>query len=66
MFRTLDSSAKDLLKSVIHLVYMMKGSIQYDDMMWRTPFERSLMEEFLVERAERMEREMKAARKARK
>lgn len=63
MFRMLDSSVKDLLKSVIQLVYLMKGSIQYDDMMWRSPLERSMMEDFLVERAERMDREMKAARK---
>jgi len=49
MFNEMDRSVKNLLKSVIQLVYFMNGSIQYDDMMWRTPFERDLMEEFVIE-----------------
>jgi len=49
MFNAMDSAAKTLIKNVIQLVYFMKGSIQYDDMMWRSPLERSLMEEFVME-----------------
>ena len=50
MFRTMDTSAKNLISNVIQLVYYMNGSIQYDDMMWRTPLERSLMEEFVIDK----------------
>ena len=53
MFDMLNRSARTLIKSVIELVYFMRGSIQYDDMMWRTPLERELIAEFLKDRFEK-------------
>jgi len=44
--------SRTLVKSVVQLVYFMRGSIQYDDMMFRTPGEREVMEEFIEERFE--------------
>jgi hypothetical protein len=61
MFKELDMGAKSLLESIIALVYYMKGSVQYEDMMYRTPLERSLMEEFLVKKMERENKEVKKA-----
>ena len=52
MFNKMDRSVKNLLKNVIQLVFFMEGSVQYDDMLRRTPLERSLMEEFTMERLE--------------
>jgi hypothetical protein len=49
MFKAMDKSVKNTISNVIQLVYFMKGSVQYDDMMWRTPLERSLMEDFLLD-----------------
>ena len=42
-----------LIRSVIELVYFMRGSVQYDDMMWRTPFERDMFAEFIKDRMEK-------------
>jgi len=53
MFTTMTNSSRALIKSVIELVYFMRGSIQYDDMMWRTPFERDMFAEFIRGRLER-------------
>ena len=36
----------------MQIVYFMRGGIQYDDIMWRTPFERGIMEEFVMKRLE--------------
>ena len=52
MFVRLRNESRDLLKSVISLVYFMRGSIQYDDMMLMTPVERELVNEFLKDRFE--------------
>ena len=52
MFKTLNGSVKEIIKSVVQLVYFMRGSIQYDDMMWRTPLERDLISEFIKDRLE--------------
>ncbi len=61
MFKTLDTDAKNILESIIQLTYFMNGSIQYEDMMYRTPLERSLMEDFLLKKMERENREIKKA-----
>ena len=53
MFDILNKSARILIRSVVELVYYMRGSIQYDDMMWRTPFEREVMAEFIKDRLEK-------------
>lgn len=52
MFVRLRNESRDLLKSVISLVYYMRGSIQYDDMMLMTPVERELVNDFLKDRFE--------------
>lgn len=52
MFKSLEREVRSLTLRVIELVYFMRGSIQYDDMMWRTPFERDLIAEFIEGRME--------------
>lgn len=52
MFRNLDRSIRNLLEGVVRVVYFMRGSVQYDDIMFRTPFERQIMEEFIEKRLE--------------
>ena len=37
---------------VVELVYFMRGSISYDDMMFRTAGERDIINEFLEKRME--------------
>lgn len=32
---------------VVQLAYYMRGAITYDDLMWRTPFERQIIDEFI-------------------
>lgn len=53
MFNSLTKGSEALIRSVIELVYFMRGAMQYDDMMWRTPFERDLISRFLEERLEK-------------
>jgi hypothetical protein len=52
MFRSMEGEAKAIVSNVIQLVYFMRGSIQYDDMMYRTPGERDLIERFISDRME--------------
>jgi len=52
MFIKMRSEVRSLISHVIQLVYFMRGGIQYDDMMLRTPAERQLFEEFISERFE--------------
>lgn len=52
MFRDLDQSVRNLIEGVVQIVYFMRGSVQYDDIMFRTPFERQVMEEFISKRLE--------------
>lgn len=52
MFRNLDQGIRNLIENVVQIVYFMRGSIQYDDIMFRTPFERQVMEEFIEKRLE--------------
>jgi len=50
MFNMLKGSSAKLIENVIELVYFMRGSIQYDDMMYRTPGERDLISDFIERR----------------
>ncbi len=50
MFNMLKNASKGILQEVIELVYFMRGSIQYDDMMYRTPGERGLISDFIEQR----------------
>jgi hypothetical protein len=52
MFRSLQADAETLINSVIELVYFMRGAIQYEEMMMRTPGERQLIQKFLQKRIE--------------
>lgn len=52
MFKRMTAEVRMLIRSVIQLVYFMRGAIQYDDMLLRTPAERQLFEEFITERFE--------------
>ena len=52
MFEFMRTEVRSLIKHVINIVYFMRGSIQYEDMMRRTPGERQLFEEFISERLE--------------
>lgn len=47
MFNQLNREVRELIEHVVELVYFMRGSIQYEDMMWRTPAEREVIEEFV-------------------
>lgn len=53
MFKRMDLSAKDLIESIVQLAFYMNGGIQYDELMWRTPLERDIMENFLLKRMEK-------------
>ncbi len=50
MFKELNSATKSLIEECISLAYWMRGGIQYDDLLWRTPVERQVMSNFLSER----------------
>jgi hypothetical protein len=50
MMSQLQSEAESLIKSVISLVYFMRGSISYHEMMEMTPYEMSVVSSFLDER----------------
>ena len=52
MFKVLDKGVKDLVEGCVTLAYYMRGAISYDDLMWRTPFERQVISEFLEKRLE--------------
>lgn len=53
MFARMRRNTELLVKDVIQLVYFMRGSIQYHDMMFMTYVERQLVSEFIKERLER-------------
>lgn len=52
MIHRMDAESKALVDSFISLSYFMRGSMTYDDFMWRTYAERTLVKEFLDERFE--------------
>ena len=52
MFNRMRTEVRGLLKEIVALVYYMRGSVQYEDMIMRTPVERELIGEFINERFE--------------
>ena len=52
MIEQMESESRGLIKAIISLVYFMRGSIKYDDMMWMTFGERLAIKDFLDERFE--------------
>lgn len=52
MFNRMRTEVRGLLKEITGLVYYMRGSIQYEDMIMRTPVEREIISEFINERFE--------------
>lgn len=50
MFNRLSSESENIVNTVISLCYFMRGSISYDDMMFRTPGERDLISTFIDKR----------------
>lgn len=46
----LENSNRELIKSISVLAYFMRGGITYDDLMWKTPVERQIIEEVVEER----------------
>jgi hypothetical protein len=53
MFQRLIKEGKNIIETVIELVYFMRGAIQYHDMMNMTPGERDMVSEFIKKRLER-------------
>lgn len=52
MWRGLQKDVENLIDSIISLVYFMRGSISYEEMMRRTPGERDRISTFLDKRFE--------------
>jgi hypothetical protein len=52
MFRQMKRKTRNLIQSVVQLVYFMRGAIQYDNMMHMTPVEREIVEDFIKDRLE--------------
>jgi hypothetical protein len=52
MFDNMGRERKRLVKSVIQLVYFMRGSVQYDHMMNMSLIEREMISEFIENRLE--------------
>lgn len=50
MFDRLAKDTEDLVTSIVEMVYFMRGSIGYEEMMVRTPGERQLINQFLERR----------------
>jgi hypothetical protein len=58
MFIRMRKETRDLLNEVVQLVYFMRGSIQYDDMLMRTPGEREIIADFIKSRLEQENEKM--------
>ena len=52
MFNRMRAETRGLLEEVTSLVYFMRGSIQYNDMMMMTPVEREIIGSFIKNRLE--------------
>jgi len=52
MIRSLQEEATNLIDGIISLVYYMRGSISYEEMLRRTPGERDRISAFLDKRFE--------------
>jgi len=50
MFKRYQGEVRGIIKDVIQLVYFMRGSIQYNDMLNRTYAERQMIGDFVEER----------------
>ena len=58
MFTRFRTDVRETIKSVIQLVYFMRGSVSYKDMMHMTYVERELIDEFVSERLEQESKRM--------
>lgn len=58
MFNAMRKDVNGILKSIITLVYFMRGSISYNDMMNMTYVERELVNDFISERLEQESKRM--------
>jgi hypothetical protein len=52
MFATMTTERERIIASIIQLVYFMRGSVQYRDMLDMTAFERNSISEFIEKRLE--------------
>ncbi|TFG97008.1 hypothetical protein E4H12_09715 [Candidatus Thorarchaeota archaeon] len=52
MFGRLQADSRALIKEVVQLVYFMRGGVTYEEMMRRTPGERSEISDFIEKRLE--------------
>lgn len=50
MFGGMNSERKRIIKTLVQLVYFMRGSVQYDSMMNKTFIERQSMSDLIEER----------------
>jgi hypothetical protein len=52
MFSSMVNDRRRIIKSIIQLVYFMRGAVQYETMMSMSSFERSMVSEFVEDRLE--------------
>jgi len=52
MFQRFKDEASQIVESCISLTYFMRGGIQYEDMLQRTPAERQRIHDFIEKRLE--------------
>ena len=52
MIQKMESDSRQLIESIVSLVYFMRGAVSYGDMMWMTYGERMTIKHFLDERFE--------------
>lgn len=52
MFDQMNTERKNLLTTIVRLVYFMRGAIQYQDMFEMSPVERDAVAEFIEKRLE--------------
>ena len=58
MFGELQTATRSLIEECVSLAYFMRGGIQYEDLMFRTPVERQVMGKFIKERLEMENKKM--------
>lgn len=58
MFTSLKQSTERIIENIIEIAYYMRGSIQYDSLMWKTPGERELMIKFISKRLQEQSKSM--------
>lgn len=49
MFKVLTASVKAIIKELVEISYFMKGGITYDSLFFKTPGEREIMTETIME-----------------